>query len=362
MSGYGKSQAHLYDVEDVAPVSPSKKKNKKPASLKKIPTSSVKNVAGDPSESSTNRDYYEEEKAYAHHRKYTERTTKKEQLAIEQEERNKKRRMYLIYGGGIGLVLLIILAVLLGVLLPDKDDDDNGPTQSPTYHPNVIRYGDVVYIQNLGFDKRWLTGGHGIEGEEVYTRDVTTSNNEGEFVDPTKARWKIDRFSNIGDEDCVKYGDKVHLKLILDGNDGAESSSSSLSNELWLSGGRGEGLQFTYTRNPTTTISEQSLLEDGTYEWIIRTNFGKGSRTRAGLHFGDCIIYQDEGNSGGGNNIDAVYFQSNKLDNRWLVGSRGLFNDGVLSFDKKLDTGDFGASIEPNYQWKILKELGNGEV
>ena len=338
MSGYGKSDAHLYDVEDVAP--------KKPSSLKNIP-SSLKNVIqhGEPAKPLS-------------HRKHDEKLTKKERLA--EAEKRRKKKMYLIYGGIAGLVFIILLATLLGVFLPGsgKDDDNKNDKTSPTPSPmddsNSVMYGDVVYLQNLGFGRRWLTGGHGNGMEEVYTRDAYDEEATNGILD--KFRWRIDSPTGASGG-CVKFGDKVHLKLLYpnDGNNSEEALS------LWLTGGRGEGNKFAYTRDPYSALSEQALLEDGSYEWIVRTMLGGGSRSRGERMFGSCVMYQDEG-------IDddtpdeAIYLQSNKLDFRWLLGSRALYKDGVESLNFFADTGDFGTSVKSNYQWKILRDLGTGAL
>ena len=336
MSGYGKSDAHLYDVEDV--------EHKKPSSLKNLP-SSLKNVIqhGEPTKPLS-------------HRKHDEKKTK-ERLA-EAEKRRKKKR-YLIYCGIAGLAFMILLATLLGIFLPGKDDDDKtSPTPSPMDNSNSVMYGDVVYLQNLGFEQRWLTGGHGNGMEEVYTRnaydEVETDGNLDKF------RWRIDSSTGASGE-CVKFGDKVHLKLLFPNDDNGVGNTSDEALSLWLTGGRGEGNKFAYTRDPNSALLEQALLDDGSYEWIVRTMLGGGSRSRGERMFGSCVMYQDDG-------IDddtpdeAIYLQSNKLDFRWLLGSRTLYKDVVESFNFFVDDGDFGASVKPNYQWKILRDLGTGAL
>lgn len=210
-----------------------------------------------------------------------------------------------------------------------------------------VNYGDNIILQNNYMDNRWLTGGRGASNAGVLTRDILSSTYESTTV-PETYQWTVR--SEVGDDgrraamdpkngQCVKYGDKVHLQ-------------ANVMDNRWLSGGRGEGNEGVVTRDRLGPDLEKS--KPASYEWIIRASPGNGLRSDKDIRHGRCVEVGD-----------IIHLQVNKLDNRWLSGSRGGGNAGVHTRDRfgaTLNTdGDYErVKVGHTYEWIVLNEVGDG--
>ena len=109
----------------------------------------------------------------------------------------------------------------------------------------------------------------------------------------------------------ANYGNKIYLQV------------NSLDYR-WLTGGRNSGNYDVQTRNGFTETDVTS------YQWIVRSSIGDGTRTFPDPKEGDCLQYGDK-----------IYLPVNTLDRRWLTGGRTSGNEVVETRDFFSDTGNF---------------------
>jgi len=206
-----------------------------------------------------------------------------------------------------------------------------------------INYGDNIILQSNAMDNRWLSGGRGGGNEGTDTRNALGSAYEQSVGRVYK--WTVR--SNAGNGNlvnvdprhgrCVKYGDKVHLQ-------------ANNLNSRWLTGGRGGGNTGVNCRDKLSSSYERTNVAT-TYEWIVRSAPGKGTRSFKDPRSGRCVEYGD-----------IINLQVNNLDNRWLSGARGTGNAGVDVRDKYSSANnDYERTVaENNYSWIARSTLGDG--
>lgn len=174
-----------------------------------------------------------------------------------------------------------------------------------------LKYGDSIFLQINNMDRRWLTGGHDDDQDEVETHNYT----RGKYF---KYKWFI---RNIDDSNpqtgtCVKYNDKVYLE--------------NRSNSKWLRGGL-------YDNKTGVEIGDRSINQL-TYQWTVQS---APKETTLNVNYGDRVL-----------------FQINNSNERWLSGGRPL--NGKRG--RKVVTADKVNDNKPaRYQWTVRSKLGDGK-
>jgi hypothetical protein len=164
----------------------------------------------------------------------------------------------------------------------------------------AVKYGDDGYLEVAG---RYLDGGRGDHNASVDTKGYVAA-------EDTCFRWIFTRVS--GKDEFLRYGDTVKIRV-------------KTRDDRWLTGGRGNGNEHVYTRDPKAETSE------ATYKWKIqkdRTTVGSGP-----VLYGESTIYLQVQSCG-----------------HWLSGGRGDGNRSVVTRD-----GENGLA-ERNYQWTVKRK------
>lgn len=207
-----------------------------------------------------------------------------------------------------------------------------------------INYGDNIFLQSNAMNSRWLSGGRGSGNKGVVTRDALGSVYERTTGAKTY-EWTVRSNAGSGtltntdskNGRCVKYGDKVHLQV-------------NTLNSRWLTGGRGSGNSGVDSRDKLGSAYERTTAAE-TYEWIVRSAPGKGTRSFKDPRSGRCVEYGD-----------IINLQVNFMDDRWLSGARGAGNASVDTRDKySIVSNNYERRVaESNYSWIARSALGDG--
>merc|ERR1739844_215673 len=83
---------------------------------------------------------------------------------------------------------------------------------------------------------------------------------------------------------------------------------------------------------------------------IVRSEAGSGNRFDNDPKEGQCVKHDER-----------IYLQNNFMDSRWLNGSRGKGNEGVLTRDHLRSTYE-RETVARVYQWTVKKDSGDGRA
>ena len=232
-----------------------------------------------------------------------------------------------------------------------------------------VHYGDVVYMQNLSHENKWLVGGRSTN--RIRARTLSAYGSNGELQQGIRDfQWTIIRpgllTARLIQEDtsgCVRYGDRINLALLYTLVDDA-SNNSIFEESLWLSGSRLAGTVTIRTLNPIVNETERQILVDGPghYDWIVRADPGNGNVVVVPGHddddeeeegVGQCVAYES-----------IVYLQNNAMDDRWLTGGRGEGNIRVNTYNCYDDPINSNVDCDSgNYKWAFLQNApGTGDL
>ena len=130
------------------------------------------------------------------------------------------------------------------------------------------------------------------------------------------------------DERFLKYGDDILLQ-------------NNWEDFNWMTGCRSTtDHKNVYVRNLKGSDYEAGL--ESTYKWKIQSQ-SSGADPKAG----ECLKYGDK-----------IYLQNRYRDDRWLSGSRGSGNTGVITFDNR--SSYEGTTVGKTYEWIVRSNVGSG--
>lgn len=201
---------------------------------------------------------------------------------------------------------------------------------------NVLKYGDDIFLQNLGRSSRWLSGARGTGNELVVVKNMKEDDYEIRVMEGGAYQWKIQSIPQGVDGkngDCLRYGDEFYLRL--------QSRA-----DRWLSGSRSSGNEHVVARDMFSNSYEQSEVS-ASYKWMARSDTGTGeihSNNNQDPAHGICI--QD---------FSQVFLQNLFMRNRWLSGGRGS-SSGVIVRNVQRDNYELENII--TYRWVLKTEAG----
>jgi len=205
---------------------------------------------------------------------------------------------------------------------------------------NRVMYGSKIFLQVNSMDYRWLSGGRGGGNPQAVTRNHLRSSYE--ISARNTYQWIVRSTAGTGlrssrdpkQGKCLRYGDAIYLQV------------NNMKNR-WLSGGRGGGNHQVVTRNHLKNSYEKK--SGATYQWIVRSEAGKGKRLQTDKANGMCVLYQS-----------VVYLQVRNLDDRWLTGGRGHGNAGLHTRNHQGSNYE-KINAKTSYEWIIRNAPGIGK-
>ena len=183
-----------------------------------------------------------------------------------------------------------------------------------------LAYGDKSYLRLASSEQKdWLANVSPVKALDARNFErLQHELNTFQWIFKTKLSVGLDPEEGT----CVKYGDKVYLQ----GNNGSG----------WLSGGRGQ-----YNGQVVGRDYNLDVPDITSYEWIVLSEPGNGSRSTGGSTTGRCVTEND-----------SIYLQVNNVDKRWLTRSS---TDTVIT--KDIETSD--DSAKEYYKWSVEMSTHN---